>query len=66
MFVKESEREMKQREMDINNDTTFEEIGKEMGENPHAVYDRNRRALIKARKLLEERGFKKSDFFGDE
>jgi DNA-binding PadR family transcriptional regulator len=56
---------MKQREMDINNDTTFEEIGREMGEDGHTLYACNRSALKKALKMLEEKGFKKSDFFGE-
>jgi len=58
---------MKQtRERDINEDTTFTEIGKELGGNYKTAINCNKKALEKALKYLEQNGFKKTDFFGED
>ena len=52
---------------DINNPPTYEEIGIEMGGiEMNTIFMLNKRALAKAKALLEEKGFKSTDFFGDE
>ena len=55
------------RTQDINNPPTYEEIGEEMGGiEMNTVFMLNKRALAKAKELLELRGYKATDFFGDE
>ena len=43
-----------------------EKVAKELGITEQGAWDIKKRALIKAKKLLEQRGFKREDFFGEE
>ena len=54
------------KEEDLNKMPSWEEIGKEVGLKMDATFMMNKRIIEKARVLLEEKGYKSSDFFGEE
>ena len=54
------------KEEDLNKMPSWEEIGKEVGLKMDATFMMNKRIMEKARVLLEEKGYKSSDFFGEE
>ena len=54
------------KEEDLNKMPFWEEIGKEVGLKMDATFMMNKRIIEKARVLLEEKGYKSSDFFGEE
>ena len=54
------------RELDPNIDATFREISEKLGENEATLHSRNETALKKAREFLALKGYKKSDFFGED
>jgi hypothetical protein len=42
------------------------EVAAELGITEQGAWDLKKRSLIKAKKLLEQRGFKREDFFGED
>jgi len=54
------------RTIDINDDPTYAEIGKEFDMEMNDVFKINKRILEKAKLMLERKGIKKEDFFGEE
>lgn len=54
------------KEEDLNKMPSWEEIGKEVGLKMDATFMMNKRIMEKARVLLEEKGYKSSDFFGED
>ena len=45
--------------------TPYEDMAKELNTPAKTVYAHNRDALAKARKLMERKGYKREDFFGE-
>jgi hypothetical protein len=54
------------RESDINNELPFDIIAEELDEKPGTVWECHRRALNKLEVILKRKGYKSTDFFGDE
>ena len=57
---------MEKNKNEIDNDMTYEDIGNVIGAELNTVFMIKRRALDKAKNLLQKRGYKREDFFGEE
>jgi DNA-directed RNA polymerase specialized sigma24 family protein len=57
---------MEKNKNEMDNDMTYEDIGNVIGAELNTVFMIKRRALDKAKNLLQKRGYKREDFFGEE
>jgi hypothetical protein len=57
---------MEKNKRETDNDMTYEDIGNVIGAELNTVFMIKRRALDKAKNLLQKRGYKREDFFGEE
>jgi DNA-directed RNA polymerase specialized sigma24 family protein len=57
---------MEKNKRETDNDMTYEDIGNVIGAELNTVFMIKRRAFDKAKNLLQKRGYKREDFFGEE